>query len=228
MKQVLHKCVVWVMVAMLVRKEGTSNTFVATAFQPSFSVPKLSSPPPPTTTTCRTFVGRERGSSWSLRAEAGTGEDAIDGDDLASAPAPAAVSFLDIAGLDAPAKRLTPPPTTDDYDKVAIRAQVQKYIDTETILMFATSTCRFCDRVNHLFKEKVGSDQFKIVYITDRPDMRAELTVILGGGRTSVPAVFIGGEFVGGANDGGLGGVIPLNESGELDGLLSRAGVNVL
>jgi hypothetical protein len=34
-------------------------------------------------------------------------------------------------------------------------------------------------------------------------------------GRTSVPAVFIGGKFAGGANDGGLGGVLTWQDAAE-------------
>ena len=44
-------------------------------------------------------------------------------------------------------------------------------------------------------------------------------------GRTSMPAVFAGGEFVGGCNDGGLGGVVPLEQRGQLRPLLQKAGV---
>ena len=44
-------------------------------------------------------------------------------------------------------------------------------------------------------------------------------------GRTSVPAVFVGGEFVGGCNDGGLGGVVPLEQRGQLRPLLQKARV---
>ncbi len=51
---------------------------------------------------------------------------------------------------------------------------------------------------------------------------RAELAKITG--RTSVPAVFIGGEFVGGCNDGGLGGVNTLDRSGKLSSMLRDAG----
>jgi len=39
-------------------------------------------------------------------------------------------------------------------------------------------------------------------------------------GRTSVPAIWIGGEFVGGCNDGPMGGVMNLDEANKLDGLL--------
>ena len=48
--------------------------------------------------------------------------------------------------------------------------------------------------------------------------MRAELGELVG--RTSVPAIWIGGQFVGGCNDGPMGGVIKLEENGELDALL--------
>ena len=51
---------------------------------------------------------------------------------------------------------------------------------------------------------------------------RVELANIVG--RTSVPAVFISGIYVGGCNDGGLGGVLPLNERGELAPMLTKAG----
>ena len=43
-------------------------------------------------------------------------------------------------------------------------------------------------------------------------------------GRTSVPALYVGGEFVGGCNDGGMGGVMTLDRDGRLKGLLASAG----
>ena len=52
--------------------------------------------------------------------------------------------------------------------------------------------------------------------------LRAELAEKTG--RTSVPAVFVGGEFVGGCNDGGLGGVVTLEKSGRLVPMLTTAG----
>ena len=52
--------------------------------------------------------------------------------------------------------------------------------------------------------------------------LRAELAEATG--RTSVPALYVGGSFVGGCNDGGLGGVMTLDRSGELKALLEGAG----
>ena len=43
-------------------------------------------------------------------------------------------------------------------------------------------------------------------------------------GRTSVPAIWIDGKFIGGCNDGPLGGgLLQLEESGELDTMLRAA-----
>eukprot|EP00593_Proboscia_inermis_P001458 CAMPEP_0171292734 /NCGR_PEP_ID=MMETSP0816-20121228/516_1 /TAXON_ID=420281 /ORGANISM="Proboscia inermis, Strain CCAP1064/1" /LENGTH=45 /DNA_ID= /DNA_START= /DNA_END= /DNA_ORIENTATION= len=39
-------------------------------------------------------------------------------------------------------------------------------------------------------------------------------------GRTSVPAIFIDGTFIGGCNDGPMGGIVKLAESGKLDEML--------
>ena len=39
--------------------------------------------------------------------------------------------------------------------------------------------------------------------------------------RTSVPAIWIDGVYAGGCNDGGLGGVVKLDQQGRLDELLS-------
>ena len=52
--------------------------------------------------------------------------------------------------------------------------------------------------------------------------IKAELAGITG--QTSVPQVFIGGQFIGGCNDGGLGGVVKLDQQGRLDELLKAAG----
>lgn len=43
-------------------------------------------------------------------------------------------------------------------------------------------------------------------------------------GRTSVPAIWIQGAFVGGCNDGPMGGLMSLESEGKLDELLKAAG----
>jgi glutaredoxin len=67
--------------------------------------------------------------------------------------------------------------------------------------------------------------KYTVVELDTDPDgkaIRAEMADLVG--RTSVPAIWIGGKFVGGCNDGPMGGVITLSESGELDGLLKGVG----
>ena len=39
-----------------------------------------------------------------------------------------------------------------------------------------------------------------------------------------MPALYVGGEFLGGCNDGGLGGVMTLDRDGKLKSLLADAG----
>ena len=58
----------------------------------------------------------------------------------------------------------------------------------------------------------------------DGKAIRAEMGDMLG--RTSVPAIWIQGEFIGGCNDGPAqyGGINNLNSSGQLDGMLKAAG----
>lgn len=58
--------------------------------------------------------------------------------------------------------------------------------------------------------------------MTDGKAIRAEMADVIG--RTSVPAIFIGGDFIGGCNDGPKGGIVKLNGSGELDAMLGAVG----
>ena len=55
----------------------------------------------------------------------------------------------------------------------------------------------------------------------DGKALRSELGKLVG--RTSVPAVWIKGKFVGGCNDGPLGGLRPLSENGGLVPMLKSA-----
>lgn len=56
----------------------------------------------------------------------------------------------------------------------------------------------------------------------DGKALRAEMAGIIG--RTSVPAIWIGSDFIGGCNDGPMGGIVKLDESGELDKMLAAVG----
>ena len=93
----------------------------------------------------------------------------------------------------------------------------------EPCIVFAMTTCGYCMRTRDLLEE-LGAE-YTAVELDQIPQggaLRAELATRTG--RTSVPAVFVGGEYVGGANDGGLGGALTLHRSGALTPLLAAAG----
>lgn len=69
------------------------------------------------------------------------------------------------------------------------------------------------------------SAKYTVLELDEDPDgkaIRSEMADLVG--RTSVPAIWIGTKFVGGCNDGPMGGLMSLNEKGELDGFLRDVG----
>jgi glutaredoxin-related protein len=67
--------------------------------------------------------------------------------------------------------------------------------------------------------------KYTVLELDTDPDgkaIRAEMADFVG--RTSVPAIWIDSTFVGGCNDGPMGGVVKLSESGELTTMLKAAG----
>jgi glutaredoxin 3 len=108
-----------------------------------------------------------------------------------------------------------------DYDATAIRAQLNGWIAQEPVLMLSFQTCPFCIKAKSILDEKKA--KYHVVELDVHPNgkaIRAELGKMLG--RTSVPAIFINGNFVGGCNDGGSGngGIVQLDQTGELNVLL--------
>jgi glutaredoxin 3 len=85
--------------------------------------------------------------------------------------------------------------------------------------MFSFSTCPFCRRAKDVLEEKGVSYASMELDELDGNEGN-EIRAMLGRRtkRTSVPSIFIGGEYIGGCNDGP--GLLPLAESGELDRLL--------
>ncbi len=117
-----------------------------------------------------------------------------------------------------------------DYDAAATREKLDKLISENPVLMLSFTTCPFCIKAKSVLDSKgsggADSRYYKVVELDVEGDgkaIRAEMGERLG--RTSVPAIWIGGEFVGGCNDGPLGGIVKLEESGKLDGMLMNVGV---
>ena len=109
------------------------------------------------------------------------------------------------------------------YDEAAVLALVEAQIATTGAILYARSTCPYCEQAKAALTEMGAAYTAIDLDLTDDGvGMRAELTKLTG--HETVPLVFVGGRFVGGCNDGGLGGVMPLKESGRLAQMLAEAG----
>jgi len=111
-----------------------------------------------------------------------------------------------------------------EYNQVEIREKIELLIRDNPVLMFSFTTCPFCLKAKSVLDKKGAP--YKVVELNSESDgaaIRAEMSDLVG--RTSVPAIWIGGNFVGGCNDGPMGGIVKLDESGELDAILNGLGV---
>lgn len=102
-------------------------------------------------------------------------------------------------------------------------SKTKEQIAQEPCVVFSRTTCPYCV----LAKEQLDAAgaRYTTIELDQEPDgaaIKAALVSITG--RTSVPAVFAGGQFLGGANDGGGGGVITLARQGKLAPLLRESG----
>ena len=110
-----------------------------------------------------------------------------------------------------------------EYDQTAIKARIDGLIAENSVFMFSFTTWPFCVKAKEVL-DGVGA-KYTVVELDIDPDgkaIRAEMADFLG--RTSVPAIWIGGDFIGGCNDGPKGGIVKLSESGQLDGMLKGVG----
>jgi glutaredoxin 3 len=108
-----------------------------------------------------------------------------------------------------------------DYDSAAIRARLDGLIQDNPVLMLSFTTWPFCVKA----KEVLKSAKYTVVELDTDPEgkaIRAELGELVG--RTSVPAIWIDGEFIGGCNDGPTGGLVKLQEEGKLNIMLKGVG----
>eukprot|EP00568_Trieres_chinensis_P013795 CAMPEP_0183295882 /NCGR_PEP_ID=MMETSP0160_2-20130417/3665_1 /TAXON_ID=2839 ORGANISM="Odontella Sinensis, Strain Grunow 1884" /NCGR_SAMPLE_ID=MMETSP0160_2 /ASSEMBLY_ACC=CAM_ASM_000250 /LENGTH=228 /DNA_ID=CAMNT_0025457421 /DNA_START=82 /DNA_END=768 /DNA_ORIENTATION=- len=108
-----------------------------------------------------------------------------------------------------------------EYDRAEVERKVEEFVRSDRVAMFSFSTCPFCRRAKDYLDER------GITYVAmelDELEGNAgnEIRAVLGQKirRTSVPSIFINGNFIGGCNDGP--GLLPLAESGELDKMLTQ------
>jgi glutaredoxin 3 len=108
-----------------------------------------------------------------------------------------------------------------DYDAAATRAQIDRYVTDNAVLIFSWTRCPFCVNAKNLLNE-LGA-KYTAVELDIRDDgkaFRAELGQLTN--RTSMPNCFIGGTSYGGCNDGP--GIMSLHKEGKLVPLLKSVG----
>lgn len=114
-----------------------------------------------------------------------------------------------------------------DYDEAAVKARLDGLIaDSITgVLMLSFVKWPFCIKAKAVLDAKGA--KYTVLELDVDPEgkaIRAEMADVVG--RTSVPAIWIGGDFIGGCNDGPseYGGLNTIDESGKLDQMLAAVG----
>lgn len=113
-----------------------------------------------------------------------------------------------------------------EYNREAMRARLQNRIDNYPIFMLMFDTCPYCKTVLATLKEKgIDPKAAKIVELdslgVEKYAIRSEVIEMVG--QTSIPALWIKGQFIGGSEE-----LLQLEESGELDALLKKANALVV
>lgn len=106
-----------------------------------------------------------------------------------------------------------------DFDDEEVTNKVDAFVSDNLVAMFSFTTCPFCRRAKDFLDDK-GVPYVALELDTLDGNEGNEIRAVLGRKtrRTSVPAIFVNGEFVGGCNDGP--GLLTLAETGELDVML--------
>lgn len=95
-------------------------------------------------------------------------------------------------------------------------AIIEDAVASNDVVVFSSPTCPFCDKAIAALKE-AGYEPHVVILNTAEKQALGQKC-----GSKSVPKVFVKGNFVGGCNDGGMGGVLPLLENGKIKELMGR------
>lgn len=107
------------------------------------------------------------------------------------------------------------------YDEAAVKAKVDAMIADNPVMMFSFSTCPFCKNAKALLDDmNVKYTAIELNEVEGGMAIRAELAKATG--RTSMPNIWVGGQGIGGFNDGP--GIKTLKNNGELFKMLEKAG----
>jgi len=107
-----------------------------------------------------------------------------------------------------------------DYNQQAVKAKIDSFVEEHEVCMFSFTTCPFCRKAQDALDER--GIEYAVLQLDELEgnggnEIRAELGKKTK--RTSVPSIFVKGQYIGGCNDGP--GLLPLIESGEFDRLLA-------
>mmetsp|Transcript_56347 Transcript_56347/g.127166 ORF Transcript_56347/g.127166 Transcript_56347/m.127166 type:complete len:97 (-) Transcript_56347:138-428(-) len=95
-------------------------------------------------------------------------------------------------------------------------ASLDETISAHDMVVFSSSTCPFCVKAIGALKDA----GFEPTVVDADGGMRKALADKCGS--TSVPKVFVKGNFIGGCNDGGIGGTLPLLANGKIKELMEK------
>jgi len=113
-----------------------------------------------------------------------------------------------------------------DYDEEMVDSKINNFINSgsnNNVVMFSFSTCPFCRRAkDYLEEQDIAFQSMELDELDDNQGNEIRAALGRRTKRTSVPSIFVNGQYIGGCNDGP--GLLPLAESGELDRMLGRGG----
>lgn len=113
-----------------------------------------------------------------------------------------------------------------NYDELSTKQSIQDFISKEPVAMYSFTTCPFCRKAKDFLDEQnitYKTIELDLLEGNEGNEIRAELGKMTK--RTSVPSIFIGGEYIGGCNDGP--GLLPLarEQPEQFNSMLKKAGV---
>jgi len=92
---------------------------------------------------------------------------------------------------------------------------VQEEISGQDVVVFSRTGCPYCRRAIEALN--AHSIAHKVVEL----DAASKASLVKITGQSSVPQVFVKQQFVGGCNDGGMGGTLPLLANGTIQKILA-------
>ena len=126
------------------------------------------------------------------------------------------------------------------FDRAAAREELRQYLEASPVVLFSFVDCPWCLLAKDRLREECTDDAaVRVIELEPlgREGKRLRASIALATGRTSMPAIFVGGRAIGGYTDGdpvgddadlclaGSPGLKALADSGKLQELVAEVGV---